>query len=340
MRLSSICTFAIILAALIGAPNLSAQTGGTVTAVTIPAPSLAGNLQGNATEQEILVYLPPSYASDTERRYPVVFQLHGWMPDATQWSQMINLKAGADAAMSAGAAREMIVVLPNAMTVHGGAMYSNSITSGNYEGFVASDVVAYVDANFRTLASRESRGLSGHSMGGYGTWRIAMKHPELWSSFYAMSSCCLSPFVGDDRNIVLASQVTTLEEAAAAQVFTRVQLTQAAAWSPNTQKPPLYFDLPYADGEIQPLILAKWNANTPLAMVDQYVDALRSFDAIAIDVGLQDGLLGSNEQISQVLTDYGIDHSFETYEGDHTSGVAVRFEGSVLPFFSQQLQFE
>jgi enterochelin esterase-like enzyme len=338
MRLSLLIPVSILAAS--AATNGHAQEGGNVETVTIPAPSLAGNLQGNATEQDILVYLPPSYAGDRNRRYPVVFQLHGWLPDAEQWSQMINLKAGADAAIASGAAKEMIVVLPNAMTIHGGAMYSNSATSGNYEGFIAKDVVAYVDANFRTLADRASRGLSGHSMGGYGTWRIAMKHPELWSSFYAMSSCCLSPFAGDDRNIVQASQVTTLEEAAAAQIFTRVQLTQAAAWSPNPAKPPLYFDLPYADGAVQPLILAKWNANTPLAMVDQYIGTLRGFDAIAIDVGLQDGLLASNRQLSEILSAYGIEHSYETYDGDHTSGVAVRFEGSVLPFFSQQLEFE
>jgi len=330
---------AVILTAAASLPAF-AQNGGSVETVTIPAPSLAGNLQGNATEQDILVYLPPSYASETNRRYPVVYQLHGWLPDATQWSQMIRLQEGADNAIAAGASKEMIVVLPNAMTIHGGAMYSDSVTTGNYEGFVANDVVAYVDANYRTLASRASRGLSGHSMGGYGTWRIAMKHPEQWSSFYAMSSCCLAPFAGDDRNIVQAAQITTLEQAASAQVFTKVQLTQAAAWSPNPQKPPLYFDLPYADGAVQPLILAKWNANTPLAMIDQYIRVLRAYDAIAIDVGLQDGLLASNKEISDVLTAYGIEHSYETYEGDHTSGVAGRFEGSVLPFFSQHLSFE
>jgi hypothetical protein len=75
-------------------------------------------------------------------------------------------------------------------------------------------------------------------------------------------------------------------------------------------------------------------------MVDQYIGVLKGYDAIAIDVGLQDGLLASNRQISDILSAYGIEHSYETYEGDHTSGVAARFEGSVLPFFSQYLQFE
>ena len=340
MRLIRFLVPLAFVAGTLASLSAPAQDGGSVERVMIPSPSLAGNLQGNADEQYILVYLPPSYESDSDRRYPVVYQLHGWFPDAQQWSGMISLQQGADNAMTSGAAREMIVVLPNAMSIHGGSMYSNSITSGNFEGFIADDVVDYVDANYRTLAEPASRGLSGHSMGGYGTWRIAMKRPEKWSSFYAGSSCCLAPFAATDPNIIQASQIATLEEAAGAAIFTRVQLTQAAAWSPNPNKPPLYFDLPYEDGEARPLVLAKWNANTPLAMVDQYIDVLRTYDAIAIDVGLQDGLIASNKDLSDVLTSYGIDHVYETYEGDHTSGVAVRFEEAWLPFFSEHLAFE
>ena len=55
------------------------------------------------------------------------------------------------------------------------------------------DLVGWVDANYRTIATRASRGLAGHSMGGYGTARIAMKHPETFSSIYMMSACCLDP---------------------------------------------------------------------------------------------------------------------------------------------------
>jgi enterochelin esterase-like enzyme len=332
----------LALIALATAPfgTLVAQQGGTVETIKLPAPSLAGNLQGNATERDVLVYLPPGYQADAPRRYPVVYQLHGWLPGAEQWSRMIRLKQGADNAIAAGTAREMIVVLPDAQSIFGGAMYSSSVTSGDFEGFIARDVVDYIDSHYRTIAERASRGLSGHSMGGYGTLRIAMKHPELYSSFYVMSACCLTPFTATDANIASASELTSLEEAKAAPIFVRVQLTQGAAWSPNPTKPPLYLDMPLQDGEVQPLILAKWDANTPLAMIDQYIPELRQYDAIGLDVGLQDGLLGANRELDQVLSDYGIEHSFGTYEGDHTSGVAERFEGWVLPFFSEHLAFE
>jgi enterochelin esterase-like enzyme len=329
----------ILLAALPVAAAL-AQDGGRVETIQVPAPSLEGNLQGNATLRDVVVYLPPSYAGDADRRYPVVYHLHGWLPGAEQWSQMIGLGQGADTALAAGEAREMIVVLPDAQSVFGGAMYSTSMTSGDFEAFIAADLIDYIDSNYRTIPERESRGLSGHSMGGYGTLRIAMKYPELYSSFYAMSSCCLMPFQADDPLIAQAAALTSVEEAQKAPIFVRVQLTQGAAWSPNPDRPPLYLDMPISDGEVQPLVLAKWHANTPLAMIDQYVPNLRRYDAIGLEVGLQDGLIGANRELSAVLMRYGIEHEFGTYEGDHTNRVAERFEGRVLPFFSEHLAFD
>src|SRR6202008_2955960 len=86
-------------------------------------------------------------------------------------------------------AGEMIVVLTDSKTAHNGSMYSSSVTTGDFERFIAHDVVSYIDAHYRTLPDRMSRGLVGHSMGGYGTTRIGMKHPEVFGSLYIMSPC-------------------------------------------------------------------------------------------------------------------------------------------------------
>ncbi|HTT66296.1 MAG TPA: hypothetical protein VMG35_30805, partial [Bryobacteraceae bacterium] len=69
---------------------------------------------------------------------------------------------------------------------------------------------------------------------------------------------------------------------------------QAAAWASNPGNPPQYFDLPEKDGEMQPLVVARYLANSPIAMVDQYVPNLKRYHAVAMDVGLQDGLLNGN----------------------------------------------
>jgi enterochelin esterase-like enzyme len=239
----------------------------------------------------------------------------------------------------------MIVVMPDARTPLGGAMFSSSVTTGDWETFVARDLVTYIDAHYRTLASRDSRGLSGFSMGGYGTLRIAMKRPEIFSSIYAMSSCCLQPPLPPLTQPEAFAGFAGLEqvktpEAAAKLEFGAVPFAMAAAWSPNPAKSPLFLDLPTQDGKPQPEVVAEWSANTPLVMVHQFVPALKRLKAIAFDVGQQDGLLADNERLHAILDGYGIAHHFETFEGGHGDMVPVRFEKQVLPFFSQHLVFK
>ncbi len=339
-KLAQTAAAALLAAALAGPAAAQQSAQSKIEHIKVLSPSIEGNLQGNSAERDVLVYLPPSYSTETSRRYPVVYQLHGWLPGAEQWAQMIELKERTDRAIASGAAKEMIVVLPDSQGIFGGAMYSTSVTSGDFESFIAHDLVAEIDRRYRTIPERRSRGLSGHSMGGYGTLRIAMKHPELYSSFYAMSSCCVAPFEASGPFMEQAAALKTVDEAKTAPIFARVQLTQAAAWSPNPQKAPFFFDLPLENGEVNELALTKWNANVPLVMVDQYVPALKQFDAIALDVGEQDGLIGANRELSDVLNAYGIEHTFETYEGDHTNRVAERYGEHVLPFFSRVLAFE
>ena len=160
--------------------------------ITIHGKALEGNLEGNAVDRTVLVILPPSYAAERNRRYPVVYALHGYSIGAEQWSQEIHVPQTVEGAFAKGA-REMIVVLPDSKTVHNGSMYSSSVTTGDFENFVARDVVSYIDAHYRTMPNRSSRGLVGHSMGGYGASRIGMKHADVFGSLYIMSPCCLAP---------------------------------------------------------------------------------------------------------------------------------------------------
>ena len=240
-------------------------------------------------------------------------------------------------------AKEMIVVLPDSKTVHNGSMYSSSVTTGDFERFIAHDVVAYTDARYRTIPERESRGLVGHSMGGYGATRIGMKHPDVFGSLYIMSPCCLSAREAGPPNSELEKSleaVKTPADSASLPFFPRAQLASAAAWSPNPKNPPLYLDLPTKGGVPQPEVLAKWAANAPLAFMDQYIGNLRRYRAIAIDVGDEDRLRADAGKLHDALDRYGIANSFEVYPGTHTSKVAERFQNHVLRFFSQSLSFE
>src|SRR5258708_28835861 len=178
---------------LFGAALLSAQSGSapakaSIEKIKVHGKALEGNLEGDSPDRDVFVYLPPSYASSPNRRYPVVYLLHGYGLTAERWLTFLDLGASADKNMAAGTVREMILVNPDAFTLYNGSMYSNSVTIGDWEGYIAEDLVAYVDSHYRTIADRMSRGLGGHSMGGYGTVRVGMKHPEVFSSLYAMSS--------------------------------------------------------------------------------------------------------------------------------------------------------
>lgn len=319
---------------------------GRIEKIKVHGRSLEGNLEGDSPDRDVFVYLPPSYDASSTRRYPVVYFLHGYGVKAEVYWNLMTVPETADADIHDGAAHEMIIVNPDAFTVYSGSMYSNSPTTGDWEGYVAKDLVSYIDSHYRTIADRTSRGLAGHSMGGYGTVRIGMKHPEVFSALYAMSSCCLmnnaqppargpAP-AGQGR----AGGANPNPAPARGGGLANARFAQAAAWAPNPLNPPQYFDLPEKDGQLQPLIAAKWTANSPLVIVDQYVPNLKEYRAIAMDVGLQDTLLGSNKDLDQALTRLGIHHTFETYEGTHMSGVKTRFAAKVLPFFSDNLALQ
>ncbi len=198
----------------------------------------------------------------------------------------------------------------------------------------------YIDDHYRTIPNRMSRGLTGHSMGGYGTFRIGMKHPEVFSSLYAMSACCMLDTAEVTPALTQMEAIKTKEDAAKLSFNQKSPLARAAAWSSDADSPPLFIDLPVKDGKQRPVIAAKWMANSLMVMLIEYAPSLRKMKAIDMSVGLQDGLLQPNRDMDEALTDAHVAHHFETFEGDHNGQVGMNFENKVLPFFSSQLAFQ
>ena len=311
----------------------------TVEHIKVHGTALEGNLEGDDVDREVIVFLPPSYATRQDRRYPVVYALHGYSIGAEQWTKEIHVPQTIEGAFAQGST-DMIVVLPDSKTVHNGSMYSSSVTTGDFEKFVAHDVVAWIDAHYRTIPQRTSRGLVGHSMGGYGASRIGMKYPDVFGSLYIMSPCCMSARAAGPANAETEKAleaVKTPDDSAKLSFGLRAQLASAAAWSPNPKNPPLYLDLPSKDGKVDQDVIARWAANAPLAFVDQYIGNLRQYRGISIDVGDQDSLRAGAEKLHEILDSYGVANSFEVYKGTHTSAVSDRFQNHVMPFFSKNL---
>ncbi len=280
------------------------------------------------------VILPPSYGKNRKKRYPVVYYLHGFAIDGQNFYDFMQVPQAV--ANNAAKGNEFIVVVPDTLTKLGGSMYSTSVTTGDFRGFIAKDLVAYIDKHYRTIPKRDARGLVGHSMGGYGTWVIGMQHPEPFAAIYAQSACCVSPRTETVESAQKLAD-TPIEQGVKADFGTRAALSSLVAWSPNPQSPGYFADFPIKDGKLDTLVLAKWANNSPLAMVPSHVPALKSFKAIGADVGDKDGLVTDDTLIHNELANFGIAHDWTIYDGDHVSKIGTRFDEVVLPFFARHL---
>ncbi|MEO8306572.1 MAG: alpha/beta hydrolase-fold protein [Pseudomonadota bacterium] len=330
-----------VLLLFIGTSALAEESvsgpAGQIERVVVAGKSLAGNLSGDPAQREVLVYTPPGYAADARHRYPVVYFLHGYGVTAQFYANTLNWPTAIDRAINDAHLQKMIVVMPDAFTPFGGSMYSNSVTTGNWESFVARDLVGYVDSHYRTIAKREARGLSGHSMGGYGTLRIGMKYPDAFAALYAMSACCLDPRGVSPVDAAL-EKISKPAEVAAMPSLGRTTLAASAAWAPDAKRPPFFLDLPTTNGVTQKDVIARYAANAPPQMLSKYAKQLKRYAAIAMDVGTKDSLIGGNAAMDKALTLNGVKHTYQTYDGDHVNRIAQRFETQVLPFFSEQLK--
>jgi enterochelin esterase-like enzyme len=320
---------------------------GSVERVKVHSKNLEGNLAGDSPDRDVSIYLPPGYKKNDGKRYPVVYFLHGYTDNDAQWygfvDHWINLPKIADSVFVSWASKEIILVTPNGYNKYQGSMYSNSVTTGNWEDFIAKELVSYVDKHYRTIPQAKSRGLAGHSMGGYGTMRIGQKHPETFSSLYMLSPCCFM-YDGyirlDAEGMRKFESVKTIDDFNKADFDIKIGFASAAAWSPNPANPPLFLDLPVKNNERQPMIEAKWSANMPLATLDQHIQTIKGLKSIAFDAGNEDQPIATSIKIlDSTLTRYGVKHVYEEYKGDHVNRIAERIAQKMLPYFAEQLSF-
>ena len=329
---------------------LAAQqpAAGQLVADTVHSRALENNRYGDSPNRGLLVYLPASYATSPAKRYPVVYLLHGFGGTERTWVSLGPVKPAMDSLVRNGGVREMIVVMPNGRNLFDGSFYTNSESAGNWDDFIAKELVSYIDGKYRTIARPESRGLAGHSMGGYGAYSVGMRHSgDVYGAVYAMSGCC-THFSSDPGRAdlwTLLANVHSTADVAKLQFLPKVYLAMTAAFSPNASAGPMFLTLPFAprDGRLQVIdsVQAKWQAHAPLDMIPTYAQGLKKLRGLMFDVGTRDQLVSvaSQAAMDSAFTRAGVRHTFETYDGDHTNRVAARLATSVLPFFSRTLEF-
>lgn len=337
-------TFLLTLLLCLGLTFAKAQKG-TKERVKVYSMALEGNLIGDPAARDVTIYLPPSYQNNPEKHFPVLYMLHGFTDTDSQWfgweDHWINLQNVIEQSLAAGASKEMIVVMPNAFNKFKGSMYASSATVGDWETFVTKELVSYIDANYRTLPNKASRGLAGHSMGGYGTLRLGMKYPDVYSAIYALSPCCMDGGASTDPELISKLEKLTPDQINETSFFEIAALATSAAFAPNPNNPPFYLDLPAKDGSPREDIINKITANRTLTTIDQYIPNLKRLKAIGMDAGTEDrGISAATKKLHEVLDSYQIQHMYESYEGDHLNRIAERIETKALPFFSENLAFQ
>ena len=333
--------FALILLLLSLAATARETSRGQVVHITVHGGSLDNNRIGESVDRAVAVYLPPDYDTSTQR-YPVLYLLHGYTGDERGWMNpaYVGLSDMMDKLIRKNAIQPMIVVMPNAFNRFGGSFYVNSELSGNWEDFIVRDLVTYIDAHYRTLPAVASRGIAGHSMGGYGALRIGMEHPETFTVAYGMSACCVMGNDSDFReDVVLAQKANTLKEVVEAGYGPQFAYAVAAAFSPNLHHPPLGVDWPFdAKGHPIPAVLARWKANQLETITAQYAAGKQRLGALAFDVGDQDRLLPSERWLDKKMTELGLPHKYSEYDGNHNNRIHERMEKFVLPTMSKELK--
>ena len=361
-RKRSILVLLPLLLVLVAASAIAQQPAprtavGRVIETTIPAPSLRGNLLSEPIEQSIVVYLPPGYDA-TQKRFPTVYLLHGYQSDPKVWTrgayQGMNLGPFMDEMIKSGRSREMIVVAPNGRNTLQGSFYTNSSVTGNWEDYIVRDVVGYVDATYRTIARAESRGIAGHSMGGYGAITLAMKHPDIFSALYALSPCCTAAeadFGPQNPAWLIAVRLKSLAELngppnSFTDFYVRAFVASTAAFSPNTNRPPLNMDFPYVerDGKLEKNegVYEKWASKFAVNMVEENKQNLMKLRGIFIDYGEKEEFIHIRvgaRLFSAALAERNIPHNFELYPGgDHGNKIRERLETRLFQFFSSRLE--
>jgi len=327
-----------------GSVTIKGPSGRLIDTI-VYCPGIEDNLLGDSPYRNVSIYLPPGYES-SDKHYPVVYLLHGYLGDNRLWFGKgyadVNLKPVMDYLINNKTIHPMILVSPDSENRFGGSWYINSASSGNWEDFIVQDVVQFIDNHYRTIPNSESRGIAGHSMGGYGTILIAMKNSDIFSSAYALSSYGLvfeppssSYLSGLYQEISDAGDITDFD---GLSFDAKLHLSHLVAMAPNSSSLPFYCDyLMSPQGEIVPGVWQKMMVYDPYTSILTYQENLLELTAIKLDCGNLDDNTYGNSHFANKLATIGIENAFESYAGDHTNKLEERMKLKVLPFFSAHL---
>ena len=315
---------------------------------------LAGNLLGDPSEREVLVYLPPSYDASVgsqpgRRRFPVVVVLPSyaaghrsltnyrvWEPDTFERYESL---------LERGEAEEAILVSPDCMTRWGGSQFLDSSATGPYQSYVIDEVLPFVDARYRTIPEREARAVLGRSSGGFGALRFGLDRPDVFCAYVSHAGDCafeasIRPsFTSVAITFDRAGGVASFLESFARQGprgsgdFEAIMtIATAAAYAPEPDAPFPHCALPFDLATALPIeeTWARWCAHDPLVRLQRDPDGMKDAALIFLDAGDRDehGLQLGARRMAQALRERGATIVHEEFPGGHR-GTGARTDVSL-----------
>lgn len=354
-----------------GGSGGGSETTSIVEKVTINSAEIAKNLVGENSTQNIEVYLPPDY-DESEKNYPVVYFLGGYGDTIDVWfnnSYRLSVQDSMDAMIEAGSSKSMIFVVISGKNMFDGSFYINSPITGNWEDYVVKEVVAKVDSSYRTIKSKEGRGIAGHSMGGHGALDIGMKYADIFSAVYALSpgmfdengledflfnnESSKSSFVtfGNSMEVMSDTDAQTARNSRMTAIksnsWNYIRDVYGFAYAGSSSKKS-YMDVPYyvENGVVKENSdIVKWragygNVKEKIAAYKLKTDKL---NAIGVEVGNNDEyawLIRGCDYFKSQMDSAGIAIEFTKFAGQHQDKLKERVEDYLIPFFNKNLSFE
>ena len=244
------------------------------------------------------LYLPPSYNSSPAKKYPVLYFLHGLNENETRWSQRGQTDVMLDRMIAEGRIGEFIVAVPFGAI----SFYTNTRDgSEKWEDMILTEFIPLIESAYRVNATRATRGISGISMGGYGSLKIAMKHPEMFGSVSAHSAVLI-----EDLAAVKSLPGRPGRMDALSALFNKI-------FGINQD-------------------LAYWEANNPMTLAKDRSkwNGLRVY----FDCGTEDeyGFFVGAKQLDDFLTKASYPHEAHLYPGNHGWDYAVQHTADSLLF--------
>lgn len=321
---------------------------GTLNLDWLDSPALAGNPLGDPSRRLIGVYTPPGYDPQGSTRYAVLYVLHGYTGDLAAmlstrpWE--LNAVQRADRLIAEGKMPPLIVAVVDGFTRLGGSQYVNSIHNGDYATYVVRDVLAHVDANYRSLARAQGRGVLGKSTGGFASLHLTMNYPGHFGAFASHSGdsyfrvCQVRSLVTCARTLEKYGSyeefVTAFEAKSKPkfeEVTTMEMLGYAAAYSPTAARA-FSFDLPIdlRTGAFRDDVWARWLAFDPVEQIPHKKKELAVLRLRFIDCGRRDeyGLDVGARVMAQQIRDLGLEVRHEEFDDDHMR-IAYRYDVSM-----------